>query len=219
MVLVFFEPTMDVVKVFSGAFHLQHFLSTVEQQWVGEVVGRFARGAAGFYRPRVRGGGQMRCEMLCLGRHWNAMNYSYELCRTDFDGVDVPRLPNDLGAFAKKAALTAGMSIRPDVCLINRYGPDGRMGLHQDKDECQEVIQAGIPIVSLSLGSTAIFIVGGTSRREPVKVVRLEAGDAFVMGQSSRLRYHGVSRIVPGNDCGREDSPVRYSLTFRQYVL
>ena len=219
MTLVLCEPMMDIVKVFSGAFHLQHFLSTKEQQCAGDAVGRLARGVAGFYRPRVRGGGQMRCEMLCLGRHWNAMNYSYESRRTDFDGVDVPRVPNELSAFAKKAALAVGMFIRPDVCLINRYGEDGKMGLHQDKDEHRDTLEAGIPIVSLSLGSTAIFVVGGTSRREPVQAVRLEAGDAFVMGQSSRLRYHGVSRIVAGKGCGLTESRVRYSLTFRQTSL
>ena len=48
----------------------------------------------------------------------------------------------------------------PEACLVNFYGADAKMGLHQDRDE--EDFEA--PVVSISLGDTALFRVGGTTR-------------------------------------------------------
>ena len=64
--------TGEIAEFAAGAFHLPGFLSASEQQAVLDGVRVLAAGRAGFYRPRVRGGGLMHCDMLCLGRHWNA---------------------------------------------------------------------------------------------------------------------------------------------------
>jgi DNA oxidative demethylase len=45
----------------------------------------------------------------------------------------------------------------------------------------------------------------------------LESGDAFVFGGPARLRYHGVSRIVPGTSPSELAAAGRFNLTFRQY--
>ena len=47
--------------------------------------------------------------------------------------------------------------------------------------------------------------------------IRLESGDAFVFGGPARLRYHGVSRIVPGTAPPALGIEGRFNLTFRQY--
>jgi DNA oxidative demethylase len=91
------------------------------------------------------------------------------------------------------------------------------MGLHQDKDESDRSIAAGLPVVSLSLGDTARFLFGGTRRRDPVEALALESGDAFVFGGPARLRYHGVSRIAPGTAPRELGISGRFNLTFRQY--
>ena len=83
------------------------------------------------------------------------------------------------------------------MCILNYYDADGRMGLHQDKDEGPDSIAAGIPVVSVSIGDTARFLFGGLRRRDPIETIALESGDAFVFGGPARLRYHGVSRITP----------------------
>ena len=81
----------------------------------------------------------------------------------------------------------------PEACLVNIYAPTARMGLHQDKDE-QDF---AAPVVSLSLGDTALFRVGGLKRSGPTQSVRLASGDAVVIGGAGRLAYHGVDRILP----------------------
>src|SRR5262245_37678817 len=45
----------------------------------------------------------------------------------------------------------------PESCLVNYYGPTAKMGLHQDRDERD--FEA--PVVSLSLGDTCVFRIGG----------------------------------------------------------
>jgi len=129
----------------------------------------------------------------------------------------VAPVPDGWVLLASAIAASAGFTFAPDICLINLYGPEGRMGLHQDKDESASSIEAGYPVVSLSLGDTARFLFGGLKRREPVESLRLESGDAFVFGGPSRLRYHGVSRIIPGTAPAALGLTGRYNLTFRQY--
>ena len=159
----------------------------------------------------------MHVRMLCLGRHWNGQVYRYEPTRSDFDGLPVPPLPEDFRSLASEIAAAAGTSISADLCIMNWYDADGRMGLHQDKDESPSSIAQGLPVVSLSLGAAARFLFGGVKRRDPVQAIMLESGDAFVFGGPARLRYHGVSRILPLVPAPDLQFAGRLNLTFRQY--
>ena len=116
------------------------------------------------YVPTVRGGGKMHVRMLCLGRHWNGKTYAYEPTRADFDNLPAPALPESFRAVARAIARAAGMPFDPDLCILNVYDGDGRMGLHQDKDEGERSLAAGLPVVSVSLGDTARFLFGGLKR-------------------------------------------------------
>lgn len=209
---------MPPIETAPGAFHLPAFLPPPTQRRVADEVRALAAGPAGFYRPQVRGGGYMHCDMLCLGRHWNARTYTYERMRSDHDGLPASPLPPGLARLAVDAAAAVGFVLDPDICIVNRYGVGGRMGLHQDKDEDASALEAGLPVVSLSLGDTARFLLGGLRRREAAAAVELRSGDAFVMGGPSRLRYHGVARILSGSGPAAIGLAGRISLTFRQYA-
>jgi len=82
----------------------------------------------------------------------------------------------------------------PEACLINFYGPGAKMGLHQDRDEDDFTA----PVISLSLGDSCLFRVGGTKRSDPTRSFRLNSGDAMVLGGKARLAFHGVDRVEPG---------------------
>jgi alkylated DNA repair protein (DNA oxidative demethylase) len=71
--------------------------------------------------------------------------------------------------------------------------------------------------VSISLGETARFLFGGSKRRDPIESLLLESGDIFVFGGAARLRYHGVSRIIPGTAPPELRIAGRFNLTFRKY--
>ena len=207
------------MEIAPGAFHLPHYLPLDEQKALVEQCRALMDGSVPAYVPIVRGGGKMHVRMLCLGRHWNAKTYQYESTRADFDGLPAPPLPAEFRALATTIAARTGMTIDPDLCILNYYDAEGRMGLHQDKDEGKASIAAGIPVVSVSLGDTARFLFGGLKRREPIDAIQLESGDAFVFGGPARLRYHGVSRIAPQTAPAELAISGRFNLTFRQYDL
>jgi len=200
-----------------GAFHLARYLSIECQRELVERCRALLDGRAPGYVPLVRGGGRMHVRMLCLGRHWNALTYRYEQTRADFDLLPVPPLPTDFGDLANEIAASVGMTLAADLCILNFYDADGRMGVHQDKDESPGSLAAGAPVVSVSLGDTARFLFGGLKRRDPMHAMSLESGDAFVFGGPARLRYHGVSRILPHTAPPEIGFCGRFNLTFRQY--
>jgi DNA alkylation damage repair protein AlkB len=204
------------VQLADGLILLQARLSSAEQRELWALCRELAYGPVPMYTPTVRGGKKMSVGMLCLGKHWNGLTYKYEDRRSDFDGLPVPGIPPRLVRLAQAAAADAGFAMQPDMCIMNFYTGDAKLGVHQDKDERPETIAAGIPIVSVSLGEAARFVVGGLSRKDPINPMILRSGDVLVMGGPSRLRYHGVARILPGT-APEGTGPGRFNLTFRQW--
>ncbi|MBM3543068.1 MAG: alpha-ketoglutarate-dependent dioxygenase AlkB [Alphaproteobacteria bacterium] len=82
----------------------------------------------------------------------------------------------------------------PEACLVNYYAGAAKMGLHQDRDE--EDFAA--PVLSVSLGATGIFRVGGRSRKDPTRKFELKSGDVFMLDGEDRLAFHGIDRILAG---------------------
>jgi DNA oxidative demethylase len=105
----------------------------------------------------------------------------------------------------------AGDARAPEACLINVYAASARMGLHQDRDE--EDFTA--PVVSLSLGDTCLFRVGGTRRSDPTRSFRLTSGDSVVLGGEARLASTGSTRIMPGTSTLLSEGG-RINLTLRR---
>jgi len=205
-----------MMKLEDGLFFFQARLAADEQRVLWRECRALADGPIPMYTPTVRGGRKMSVGMLCLGKHWNGITYSYEDIRSYFDRLGVPPIPEAFAAIARSAAAAAGFPMRTDLCIMNYYTEEARMGVHQDKDERPDTIAAGIPIVSVSLGDAARFVVGGLTRREPTRPLILRSGDVLVMGGPSRLRFHGVTRILPGT-APEGTGPGRFNLTFRQW--
>lgn len=215
-------PALDTrrttAEVAPGAFHVSGALSLEVQRALVEACRTLIDGPVPAYVPTVRGGGTMHVRMLCLGRHWNGATYTYEPTRTDFDGLPVPPVPPTFRALARLCAESVGMTLDADICILNYYDADGRMGLHQDKDESERSLAAGLPVVSISLGDTAQFLFGGLRRRDPVEKLTLRSGDVFVFGGPARLRYHGVARTIPATAPPGLSLDGRFNLTLRQYA-
>lgn len=103
----------------------------------------------------------------------------------------------------------------PEACLVNYYGAHAKMGLHRDQDE--EDFSA--PVISVSLGDTAQFRIGGTTRKDPTRFFELVSGDVVVLSGEARLAYHGVDRIKPGTSdllLGNFPDGGRINLTLRR---
>lgn len=143
---------------------------------------------------------------------WVSDTRGYRYSEVDpIRGTPWPAMPNVFAELAQKAAAAAGYDdFAPDACLINRYAVGARMGMHQDRDE-QDFSQ---PIVSVSLGISAVFNFGGATRKERPTSVTLEHGDVVVFGGPSRLHYHGVKPLKANHH--PITGPYRYNLTFRR---
>jgi DNA oxidative demethylase len=150
--------------------------------------------AAPLYVPRMpKSGRPFTVRMSNCGRlGWvsDENGYRYQPTHPE-SGRPWPPIPAPLVAIWNEVA---SYPHAPEACLINFYAPTAKMGLHQDRDE--DDFEA--PVISVSLGDSCLFRVGGLRRRGPTQTLRLHSGDVVVLGGDSRLAFHGVDRIYPG---------------------
>jgi alkylated DNA repair protein (DNA oxidative demethylase) len=125
-----------------------------------------------------------------LGWVSDAAGYRYQSMHP-VTGDPWPRIPADILAVWQAVS---SYPHPPEACLVNYYSCDARMGMHRDMDE--EDLNA--PVVSISLGDTAVFRIGGLERKGRTETLKLASGDIVILAGSSRLRYHGVDRVLGG---------------------
>jgi alkylated DNA repair protein (DNA oxidative demethylase) len=199
-----FGPESDRVELEQGAVLLRGFTVAEAPRLIAEVERITA--VAPFRRLVTPGGYTMSVAMTNCGKvGWVSDRSGYRYDPVDPDtGAAWPPMPSAFLDLAVRAATEAGFpGYDPDACLINRYEPGAKLGLHQDRDEND----AWAPIVSVSLGAGAVFLWGGKRRSDPVRRLRVEEGDVAVWGGPARFVYHGVAPVREG---------VRVNLTFRK---
>ena len=193
-----------------GLCYFPGFFSRSEQESLLSEV-RSVVAAAPLFTPRMPKTGQPFSVRMSncgtLGWVSDEAGYRYQPLHPA-TGAPWPAIPEVLVALWRQVAAGAPP---PEACLINYYAADARMGLHQDRDE-QEL---AAPVVSVSLGATALFRYGGEQRRGPTRSCRLESGDVVVIGGASRLCFHGIDRLFKGTSTlVAEDG--RVNLTLRR---
>jgi DNA oxidative demethylase len=175
-------------------FHLYPSHLDAEAQLGLVLAALEAARSAPLYRPVTPGGRAMSVEMTNLGPcGWvtDAAGYRYQATHP-LTGAPWPPIPRRLLSLWDELADTG---TPPDACLVNRYRAGARMGLHQDRDEAD----FSIPVLSVSLGDTAMFRIGGADRRAPTRSLRLASGDVCLLSGRARLAFHGVDRILAGS--------------------
>lgn len=168
---------------------------------------------APFRHMKLRRGRTMSVALTNCGEAgWVSDSRGYRYEKHDpLSGKEWPEIPPEFIELAEQAARSAGFDgFLPNACLINRYEIGARLSLHQDKDEGD----FRYPIVSVSLGLPAKFLFGGPQRSDKVKRMILSHGDVCVWGGASRLCYHGIDPLKPGEH--PLTGAVRYNLTFRR---
>jgi DNA oxidative demethylase len=184
---------MAEITILPGATLTPGFLDRNAQDALLAAI-RAVIAAAPLYTPRMpKSGHPLSVRMTnCgpLGWVTDERGYRYQASHP-VTGAPWPPIPDILLDAWRELARYPHL---PEACLVNVYGPDARMGLHQDRDE--EDLSA--PVVSLSLGDTCLFRVGGQKRSDPTRSLKLSSGDAVVLGGVARLAFHGVDRIMPG---------------------
>ena len=170
--------------------------------------------AAAPLRQMITPGGHVMSVAMsnCGSLGWASDGRGYRYLPQDpGSGKPWPAMPDAWFCLANSAAAQAGYAnFKPDACLVNCYASGAKMGLHQDRDECD----FAQPIVSVSLGLPAVFLFGGLKRTDKPQRLRLSHGDVMVWGGSARLAFHGVAPLADGihSVWGRR----RVNLTFRR---
>lgn len=145
--------------------------------------------AAPLFSPTTASGKKMSVRMTSAGScGWISDKSGYRYEPNHPGGKAWPAIPESILSIWRA---TTGLDRLPDSCLINYYGEDTKMGLHQDKDEAD----FSWPVVSVSLGDDALFRMGNPTRGGKTESLWLGSGDVVVMGGEARLSYHGIDRI------------------------
>lgn len=152
--------------------------------------------AAPFYTPLMpRSGAPMSVQQTNLGAlGWvtdQAKGYRYEPTHPE-TGRPWPPIPPALLSLWDELT---GWSAQPEACLVNLYRGAAKMGQHVDADE----EAADAPVLSVSLGDSAVFRLGGPTRKHATQAMTLHSGDVVVLGGQSRRFYHGVDRVLAGS--------------------
>ena len=196
-----------------GVFLRPKLASTALQHELLAAVRELAKDAP-FQHPRTRGGGMTSAAMTNAGdAGWwsDARGYRYVTTQPG-SGRPWPPMPAVFHQIVRQAVEGSPWpSFCPDACLINFYAPGAKMGLHQDRDE-KDFDQ---PIVTISLGDAADWLIGGPARNDKTTAFIVESGDALLMGPPGRLLFHGVRKIHAGTS-PLPDLQGRISLTFRK---
>ena len=204
-----FPPSPERLE--DGAVLMRGFADSQAERLVEAVHGIAEK--APFRHLIVPGGHTMSVAMTNCGRvGWLSDRTGYRYDSVDPDtGLHWPAMPAAFLDIARRAAAEAGFpNYDPDACLINRYVPGSKLGLHKDKDEKDPVA----PIVSVSLGLPATFLWGGKRRADAARRLPLENGDIAVWGGPARFIYHGVAPLKDG--VHPLTGNTRINLTFRK---
>lgn len=177
-----------------GVLHWPGYLGPQEQAALVAELREVARRAP-FFQPRMpRTGKPFSVRMTSCGPlGWvsDESGYRYQPHHPG-TGQPWPAMP---AVLLRAWEELASYPHPPEACLVNFYGADAKMGLHQDRDE-QDF---DAPVLSLSLGDTAVFRIGGTVRGGKTQSLKLASGDALLFGGEARLAYHGIDRILAGS--------------------
>ncbi|RDX61211.1 alkB, partial [Mucuna pruriens] len=229
------EGRTEGVILRPGMVLLKNYITHDEQVEIVKTCRDLGLGHGGFYQPGYANGAKLRLKMMCLGLDWDPQTYKYGEKRV-IDGSKPPSIPNHFSALVLRAIEEAHSLIKkeyrvrnvedvlpsmtPDICIVNFYTNNGKLGLHQDRDESRESLRKGLPVVSFSVGNAAEFLYGDGRDVKNAESVFLESGDVLIFGGESRHVFHGVSSVFPNSapyELLRDAciSPGRLNLTFR----
>jgi alkylated DNA repair protein (DNA oxidative demethylase) len=179
-----------------GITILREYLTREQQELFIEKSRQAAKQAPLLY-PRMRRGNLFHVRVTSVGQcgWWSDEQRGFGYVKHHPETQQpFPPMPADFRALAVRAAAEVGCNFEPDTCLINFYDiGDGRLGLHQDENERDRTQ----PIVTVSLGDSCIFEVGGETRSVKPQEIRLDSGDVLIMYEKGRMLYHGVKEIIP----------------------
>ncbi len=184
---------MPLQEIAPGAVYYRAYFDAAAQEALASDIAAVIDAAPLYVCTMPKSGAPMSVRMTnCGSLGWMSdkrHGYRYEIRHPLTRRLWPPIPPQALAAWE----ILTGYAKPPEACLVNVYDDESRMGLHQDRDE-QDL---DAPILSISLGADCRFKLGGLKRANISTPMILSSGDVLVLSGASRLRFHGVDRILP----------------------
>ncbi|CDY34828.1 BnaA09g47540D [Brassica napus] len=158
-------------------------------------IWKFCDGEEAIAKVKQRSCKSVSASVLLRKLRWSTLGLQFDWSKRNYD-VSLPHnnIPDALCQLAKKhaaIAMPAGEEFRPEGAIVNYFGLGDTLGGHLDDMEADW----SKPIVSMSLGCKAIFLLGGKSKEDPPHAMYLRSGDVVLMAGEARECFHGVPRI------------------------
>lgn len=193
--------------------HLKNYL-TIEQQQYLLTLCREVYLASPMWTPTTKRGYKYSYQNTSCGKYgWISDEKGYYYSQINpVSNKPFPDIPGFINNLAINVAKLVGFeNYVPETCLINYYQKAGKLGLHQDNSEQN----LSAPIISISLGDDAVFLLGTKKYSDKPQEILLKSGDIFILHGDTRLAYHGIKRIIPGTSDLLKNGG-RLNLTIRQ---
>lgn len=201
---------MTRVEIKPGVIYFPALLNREEQESLRDEIYAAISAAQLFQSTMPRWGNPMSVKMLNLGSlGWVSDKSGYRYQKTH--PVTGEHWPPIFPSLIKIWNQLTDNYAKPEACLINYYSSTAKMGLHQDRDEDD----FNAPVVSLSLGDTALFRIGTIERNGPTQSIKLQSGDGLIFGGPARLDFHGIDRIYKETSTLLSEGG-RFNLTMRR---
>jgi alkylated DNA repair protein alkB homolog 1 len=189
-----------------GLFILPGYLSLDEQKyWINESMTRYVCSPP--YSNNITNLDKtLKTTEYKKEIRWASLGYSYSWDTLSYGDNTKTNFPINLENKIKEIVSKIDMvdkkkegviyeNFKPEIAFINYYLLNSTMMAHQDKSEKT----FDRPLISISLGCSAIFLIGTDNRNDKPYSFLLRSGDVIVMTGKSRLSYHSIPRII--NDC------------------
>ena len=133
---------------------------------------------------------------------WATLGYHHNWDTKLYSETSKTEMPEELSSLTSFVAESLDLAdFKAEAAIINFYRMNSTLAGHTDHSE----VNVSAPLFSISFGQTAIFLIGGLTQDDAASAVFLRSGDIVVMSETSRLRYHGVPKILPAGSAPWDD--------------
>jgi alkylated DNA repair protein alkB family protein 1 len=145
---------------------------------------------------------------------WISFGYHHNWDTKVYEEEAQSPIPLLIEQFADYVSSSLGFSdFRAEAGLINYYRYNSTLCPHSDHSEPNK----NAPLFSLSLGSTAIFLIGGTTKSsKPIIPIYLKDSDLLVMSSECRQAFHAIPKVLAERNQNDPKLIKRINLNIRQ---
>lgn len=210
----------------SGFEHLENYLDITRQRELLAACRRVIK-CDPLWRPKFAGKGfvqEFALENTNCGKYgWLGDEAGFKYSPISQSGKPWQPIPDEILAVVTELA----DDFEAENCLINFYRDlsdaetgkvkKSRLGLHQDRTEKNRTA----PIISISLGQSCVFQIGGLDKKDKASEVVLKSGDVVILGggiRGARNAFHGVKSLIPNTTPAELEmkTEARINITVRQ---